>query len=148
MASSSMATVRKYLHNSLTWVSKNARYNYKLLKIMAVDIKETKNIIDILKKMSSAELAVTIFLMFAAVYGAFWIEGRYVKIKQLKEEIERTEASIKVTEQDIKKHKTEILLMNARTLEILKQYPEPVQDTIERNSKKFVENYLRLENSK
>lgn len=115
---------------------------------MPIDIKKTENIIDVLRKMSSAELAVTLCLIVGAVYSVFWVEGRYVKMKQLKDEMTKIETSIKQTEQDIKKHKTEILLMSAKNLEILKQFPEPVQDKIERNSKKFVENYLRLESSK
>lgn len=115
---------------------------------MSIDIKKTETIIDVLRKMSSAELAVTLCLIVGAVYSVSWVEGRYVKMKQLKEEMTKIEESIKQTEQDIKKHKTEILLMSAKNLEILKQFPEPVQDKIERNSKKFVENYLRLESSK
>lgn len=119
---------------------------------MSIDIKKTETVIDTLRKMSSTELAVTLFLIISAVVGAvggaFWVEGRYVKMKQLRDEMAKIESSIKQTEQDIKKHKTEILLMSAKNLEILKQFPEPVQDKIERNSKKFVENYLRLESSK
>lgn len=112
---------------------------------MPLDPDKTTGIIDTLKKMSSRELAVTLFLIVGAVMGTFWIEGRYAKIKETKEEIEKTEASIKKTEAEIKKHKLEILQMHIKTLELIKLQPKSVQETIDRNSQAFMENYRRLE---
>lgn len=106
-----------------------------------VDVEKTKGLIDVLKKMSSRELAVTLFLMVGAVSGAFWVEGRYAKIQETRTGIERTEA-------DIRKHKEEIIQMHIRTLELIKAQPPAVQEQIEKNSRDFMENYRRLESAR
>lgn len=108
---------------------------------MPVDVEKTKGIIDTLKKMSSKELAVTIFLVVGAVSAAFWVENRYAKI-------EETRAAIEKAEMDIRKHKDEIIQMHVRTLELLKVQPKPVRDQIEKNSNDFMENYRRLQSDK
>ena len=108
---------------------------------MPIDTEKTKGIIDTVKKMSSRELAVTLFLIVSGISGSFWIENRYAKIAETKSDIERAE-------QEIKKHKAEIIQMHIRTLELIKIQPKEVQDTIERNSKSFMENYNRLESLK
>lgn len=108
---------------------------------ISVDVEKTKNIIDTIKGMSSRELATTIFLVVAAVAGAFWVEGRYAKIEETRTGIERTEA-------DIRKHKEEIIQMHVRTLELIKAQPPAVQEQIEKNSRNFMENYRRLESTK
>ena len=108
---------------------------------MPIDTEKTKGIIDTVKKMTSRELAVTLFLIVGGISGSFWIENRYAKIAETKSDIERAE-------QEIKKHKAEIIQMHIRTLELIKIQPKEVQDTIERNSKSFMENYSRLESSK
>lgn len=112
---------------------------------MPIDPEKTKGIIETLRKMSSSELAVTLFLIVAAVSGAFWIENRYAKIAETQAQIERTEAYIKKAEIEIKKHKAEILQMHVKTLELIKLQPKNVQDTIERNSQAFMERYRQLE---
>lgn len=112
-----------------------------MLKIMPIDTEKTKGIIDTLRKMSSRELAVTLFLIVGAVSGAFWIENRYAKIAETKADIEKTE-------QDIKRHKAEIIQMHVRTLELIKIQPKEIQEQIEKNSNAFMENYKRLESSK
>jgi HAMP domain-containing protein len=114
---------------------------------MPVDIDKTKGIIDTLKGMSSKELAVTIFLIVSAVILAFWIEGRYAKIEETRAEIQKTEAYIRRTEAEIKKHKHEILQMHIKTLELIKLQPKHVQESIDRSSKLFMENFRRLESS-
>jgi hypothetical protein len=108
---------------------------------MPIDTEKTKGIIDTLRRMSSRELAVTLLLVASGISGAFWIENRYAKIAETKSDIEKTE-------QEIKKHKLEIIQMHIRTLELIKIQPKDVQETIERNSKSFMENYNRLESSK
>lgn len=112
---------------------------------MAVDTEKVRKAIDSVKEMTSNQLAVTIYLVIAAVMGAFWIENRYAKIAETKAQIEKTEVYIKKAELDIKKHKAEILQMHIKTLELIKLQPKPVQDAIERNSRAFMENYSRLE---
>jgi len=108
---------------------------------MPIDTEKTKGIIDTLRRMTSKELAVTLFLVVGGVSCAFWVENRYAKIAETKSDIERAE-------QEIKKHKAEIIQMHVRTLELLKIQPKEVQETIERNSKSFMENYNRLESLK
>lgn len=105
---------------------------------MPIDTEKTKGIIDTLRRMSSRELAVTLFLVVGGIFGAFWVENRYAKIAETKADIEKTE-------QDIRRHKAEIIQMHVRTLELIKIQPKEVQETIERNSKSFMENYNRLE---
>jgi hypothetical protein len=107
---------------------------------MPIDTEKTKGIIDTLIRMSSRELAVTLFLVAGGISGAFWIENRYAKIAETKSDIEKTE-------QEIKKHKLEIIQMHIRTLELIKIQPKEVQETIEKNSKSFMENYNRLESA-
>lgn len=107
---------------------------------MAVDVEKTKGIIDTLRKMSSRELATTIFLIVGAVGGAFWVENRYAKITETKADIEKAEL-------EIKKHKSEIIQMHVRTLELIRMQPKEVQEKIEQNSRAFMENYKRLEES-
>jgi len=121
-------------------ISTYARYHYQFV-IMAVDVEKTKNIIDTLRKMTSRELAVTLFLVVSAVAGAMWIENRYAKITETKQQIERTE-------QEIKKHKAEIIQMHIRTLELIRMQPKEVQEQIEKNIQSFMENYRRLESNK
>ena len=108
---------------------------------MPIDPDKTKSVIDTLKKMSSKELAVTIFLMVGAVSAAFWVENRYAKI-------EETRAAIEKAEMDIRKHKDEIIQMHVRTFELLKAQPKPIRDQIEKNSNDFMENYRRLQTDK
>lgn len=107
---------------------------------MPIDPDKTKGIIETLRKMSSRELAVTLFLIVGGISGAFWIENRYAKIAETKLDIERTE-------QEIIKHKAEIIQMHIRTLELIRIQPKEVQETIERNSKSFMDNYNRLQSS-
>lgn len=107
---------------------------------MPVDVEKTENIIDTIKNMSAKELAVTVFLIVGAVFLAFWVEGRYAKIEETRASIERTEA-------EIRKHKEEIIQMHVKTLELIKLQPKEVQETIDRNSKSFMENYRRLESN-
>lgn len=107
---------------------------------MPVDVEKTESIIDTIKNMSAKELAVTVFLVVGAVFLAFWVEGRYAKIEETRTSIERTEA-------EIRKHKEEIIQMHVKTLELIKLQPKEVQETIDRNSKSFMENYRRLESS-
>jgi hypothetical protein len=70
-----------------------------------------------------------------------WIENRYAKITETKQQIERTE-------QEIKKHKAEIIQMHIRTLELIRMQPKEVQEQIEKNIQSFMENYRRLESNK
>jgi flagellar motor component MotA len=107
---------------------------------MTVDVEKTAGIIDTLRNMSSKELAVTIFLIVAAVLGAAWVENRYAKIKE-------TNASIQETMMEIRKHKEEIIQMHVRTLELIRLQPKEVQETIDKNSRAFMENLKRLESS-
>lgn len=123
-----------------TRISAYARNNYQFV-IMAVDVEKTKNIIDTLRKMTSRELAVTLFLVVSAVAGAMWIENRYAKITETKQQIEQTE-------EEIKKHKAEIIQMHIRTLELIRMQPKEVQEQIEKNIQSFMENYRRLESNK
>ena len=104
---------------------------------MPVDVEKTKGIIDTLRKMSSKELAVTLFLVVGAVSGAFWIENRYAKIEETRSRIENTEI-------EIRKHKEEIIQMHIRTLELIRIQPKEVQEAIDKNSRAFMENYKRL----
>jgi sensor domain CHASE-containing protein len=108
---------------------------------MPVDVEKTKGIIDTLRKMSSKELAVTLFLVVGAVSGAFWIENRYAKIEETRSRIENTEI-------EIRKHKEEIIQMHIRTLELIRIQPKEVQEAIDKNSRAFMENYKRLEATK
>jgi hypothetical protein len=108
---------------------------------MPVDVEKTKGIIDTLRKMSSKELAVTLFLVVGAVSGAFWIENRYAKIEETRSRIENTEI-------EIRKHKEEIIQMHIRTLELIRIQPKEVQEAIDKNSRAFMENYKRLESTK
>jgi hypothetical protein len=108
---------------------------------MPIDIDKSKSIIDTVRKMSSRELAVTLFLIVSSVVGAMWIENRYAKITETKQQIERTE-------QEIKKHKAEIIQMHIRTLELIRMQPKEVQEQIEKNIQSFMENYRRLESNK
>lgn len=105
-----------------------------------IDHESAAGVISTLRRMSSKELGVTIFIASFAVVLAFWIENRYAKI-------EETRASIERTESEIRKHKEEIIQMHIRTLELIKLQPKEVQDSIDRNSKSFMENYRRLESS-
>ncbi len=107
---------------------------------MPVDIDKTKGVIDTLRKMSSKELAVTLCLIIGAVSGAFWIENRYAKI-------EETRSGIEKTEMEIRRHKEEIIQMHIRTLELIRLQPKEVQETIDKNSRAFMENIKRLEES-
>jgi len=108
---------------------------------MSLDIDKTRGILDTLRRMSSKELAVTLFLICTSVSGAFWIENRYAKINETKLEIDKTET-------EIRKHKEEIMQMHVRTLELIRLQPKEVQETIDKNSRLFMENYRRLESSK
>ena len=123
-----------------SWSSTYARNYYQFI-IMTVDIDKSKSIIDTLRKMTSRELAVTLFLIVSSVVGAMWIENRYAKITETKQQIERTE-------QEIKKHKAEIIQMHIRTLELIRMQPKEVQEQIEKNIQSFMENYRRLESNK
>lgn len=105
---------------------------------MSLDPDKTATVIGTLRGMTSKELAVTVVLVVCAVSASFWIENRYAKIEETRASIERTEA-------EIRKHKEEIIQMHVRTLELIKVQPPQVQETIERNSKTFMENYRRLE---
>ena len=105
---------------------------------MPVDVEKTKGIIDTLRKMSSKELAVTLFLAAGAVSLAFWIENRYAKIEETKSSIENTMI-------EIRRHKAEIIQMHIRTLELIRLQPKEVQEAIEKNSRQFMENIKRLE---
>lgn len=105
---------------------------------MPVDVEKTKGIIDTLRKMSSKELAVTIFLIVGAVSGAFWIENRYAKIEETRSGIEKTKL-------EIQRHKEEIIQMHVRTLELIRLQPKEVQEAIDKNSRMFMENYKRLD---
>lgn len=107
---------------------------------MPVDVEKTESVIDTLKNMTSKELAVTLFLIISTVLLAFWVEGRYAKIEETRESIARTEM-------EIRKHKEEIIQMHIKTLELIKLQPKEVQETIDRNSKSFMENYRRLESN-
>lgn len=108
---------------------------------MPIDPDKTKGIIDTLRRMSSRELAVTLFLIIGGITGAFWIENRYAKIAETKADIEKAE-------QEIRKHKAEIIQMHIRTLELIRMQPKEIQEQIEKNSNAFMENYKRLESSK
>lgn len=105
---------------------------------MPIDIDKTTGIIDTLKKMTSREISVTLFLIIGSIAAAFWIENRYAKIEETKSDIEKAEQEIKI-------HKAEIIQMHVRTLELIKMQPKEVQETIEKNSKAFMENYNRLQ---
>ena len=109
-------------------------------KSMSLDPEKTSTVIETLRAKSARELAVTVILVVGAVSISFWIENRYAKI-------EETRASIERTEIEIRKHKEEIIQMHVRTLELIKLQPPAVQDSIDRNSKAFMENYRRLESS-
>jgi len=111
---------------------------------MAIDVEKTKGIIDVIKEMTSKELAVTLFLMVGSVSLAFWVENRYAKIEETQAEIEITRKEIKKTEQEIERHKFEIIQMHVRSLELIKAQPKSVQETIDKNSNSFMENYKRL----
>jgi hypothetical protein len=106
-----------------------------------MDLKNAQTIFDVIKGMSGAELAVTAVICISSVMGASWVENRYAKMKDTQESISRTEA-------EIRKHKDEIIQMHVRTLELIKLQPKEVQQMITDNSKAFMENYRRMEQTK
>lgn len=115
---------------------------------MTLDVKKTESLIDILRKMSSGELAVLIFFIVATAVTSLttynWIEGRYAKIKDTEANIKKTELAIQKTEAIILQHKAEILQSHIKTLELIKAQPKHVREEIEKNSKDAMENYRRL----
>lgn len=115
---------------------------------MPIDIKKTENVIDVLRKMSSGELAVLIFFVCLSVVASIgtyaWIEGRYAKIKDTEANIKKTEAAIQKTEAMILQHKAEILQTHIKTLELIKVQPKNVREEIEKNSRDALETYRRL----
>lgn len=85
------------------------------------NVNETSGIIDVLRKMSSKELAVTIAIAIAAVGGSFWIENRYAKLAD--------------TQTNIQQQQTQILQLQTQILTVVNALPAEVrQEIVERSS--------------
>lgn len=88
---------------------------------MTVDIEKTASIITTLRRMSSKELATTIFLIIATVTSAFWIENRYAKLVD--------------TQQRIEQQQTEIIQLQNQILTVVAALPADVRhEIIERST--------------
>lgn len=80
------------------------------------NLKETTDIIGILKKMTSKELAVTIIVAILSVTAAFWVENRYANLVQ--------------TQNEIQKQQTQVLHLQNQILTVVNSLPEEVRKEI------------------
>lgn len=80
------------------------------------NVKETSSIIDILRKMTSKELAVVLIVAGTAVGGSFWFENRYAKLAD--------------TQTNIQQQQTQILQLQTQILTVVNSLPADVRKEI------------------
>lgn len=85
------------------------------------NVKETSGIIDILRKMTSKELAATIIVAGAAVGGSFWVEKRYAKLVD--------------TQNNIQQQQTQIIQLQTQILTLVNSLPADIRNEMVERSK-------------
>lgn len=108
---------------------------------MGLDIEKTAGVIDIIRKMTSRELAVLVVFVLSsvsfAIYGYNWIEGRYAKLRDTQDRIELQQAQLLQLQ-------TQILnVVNALPAEVRKEIVErsTAQAALSADPNKFVKGH-------
>jgi hypothetical protein len=99
-----------------------------------MDVEKTAGVIDVLKGMSSKELAVTLLLIIGAVGVAFWVENRYAKLVD-------TQARIEQQQQQLIQLQTQILnVVNALPSEVRREIVERSQaaQALNKSNREFI----------
>lgn len=101
---------------------------------MPVDIEKTKTIIDIIKSMTSAQMAVTIFLIVSSVLLTIWFERKYsnmidslVKIVDYEKDLQRQQQLIDQQKEFVSKQKTEILVIRSQIRTVVNSLPAEIR---------------------
>lgn len=82
---------------------------------------DTTSLIDILRNMNSKQIAAVLFVVIAAVGGAFWVENRYAKLVD--------------TQNNIQQQQTQILQLQSQILTVVNSLPVDVRkEIIERST--------------
>lgn len=104
------------------------------------DIEQAADVIDTVRKFTSKQLSTVIFLCVIVVSFVFWVENRYAKIEETRQEIENIKS-------EIKKDKDQIFQLNAKTIEIFNTFPEDVKNAITEKSKAYIDIRNRMESN-
>lgn len=74
-----------------------------------IDVEKTAGIIDIIKSMTSRQLAVTLLLIALSVGLSFWFEKRYAKLVDYQNDLKIQQDRITAQEKDLNKLKFNML---------------------------------------
>ena len=74
-----------------------------------IDVEKTAGIIDVIKSMSSRQMAVTLLLIALSVGLSFWFEKRYAKLVDYQNDIKEQQERLAAQEKDLTKLKFNML---------------------------------------